>query len=118
MKSSNILFLVLIISCLFTKQIKAQDIKTEKTNLIKSEFVTAEFSITGMACQEGCANAIQKNIENLQGVKKAEVSYEKGFGIVLFDNTFASIEDITQIIEATKVKNYTYNVKTTTIIKD
>lgn len=93
------LFLVLISSTLSFSQ--------EKENALSTVVIT----ISGMACQEGCAEAINKNLNKLSGVKESEVSYETGKAIIQFDPTRIPIDSITHQITATKVKNYTYVIK-------
>ena len=57
-----------------------------------SEVQTEQFSesvvitIEGMACQEGCADTIQANLEKLSGVIAAEVSFANEKANVDFDS--------------------------------
>ena len=115
MKNIQLLFLILIISCFCGNDIKGQDVKMEKETLVENKLITAEFTITGMACQEGCADVLQENIMGLLGVQKALISYEKAFAVILFDSKSVSIDDIVSVIKETKVKEYIYNVENITI---
>lgn len=78
----------------------------QQTNL-----TTVEITISGMACQEGCADAINENIKNLTGVQNSEVSFEIGKAIVSYDSLIIPIDSIKQKIIATKVKNYNYVIE-------
>jgi len=77
----------------------------------KNELSTVVITISGMACQEGCADAINRNLKKLEGVKESEVSYETGKAIIQYDSILIPIDSITHHITSTKVKNYTYVIK-------
>lgn len=59
--------------------------------------------ITGMTCG-GCAIATRKVLTRLDGVSKADVSYEKGNAVVTYDPAKTSAE---KMIAAIKTLGYT-----------
>lgn len=71
---------------------------------------TATITISGMACQEGCADKIAENLTKTEGVVSAEVSYETGEAIVQYDNLLITMDKIKQVITDTKVKEYVYSI--------
>ncbi|MFS4492427.1 heavy-metal-associated domain-containing protein [Maribacter sp. 2308TA10-17] len=84
---------------------------SNESMMLSDEKITAVITIDGMACQEGCANTISKNLLETDGVHMAEVSYETGKAIVQFDNSLLTINSLQKIITDTKVKDYIYVVK-------
>lgn len=69
----------------------------------------AEFNITGMTCSS-CEEHVKHEVNKLQGIVKAEVSYEKNNAVVNFDKTKTSLSDIKNAINSTG-----YSVIKTTI---
>ena len=55
------------------------------SNIEPQNLQTASFSISGMTCKMGCAATIEKNLNKLSGVQKAEVSFETQTAEVQFD---------------------------------
>ena len=55
-------------------------------------------NITGMHCGS-CAVGIQMMVSGLDGVKSAEVSYDKKIGVFEFDSSKANKEEIVKTIE-------------------
>jgi mercuric ion binding protein len=68
MKSFTSLFLLL----LFAASAFAKDVKTE-------------IKVSGMTCG-ACAVSVQSALAKVKGVKSAEVSHEKGFATVVYDD--------------------------------
>lgn len=60
----------------------------------------AKFKITGMTCS-GCAVSIQTELEKTEGVRRAEVSYERGEAIVDYDSKVITPEKIRDAINQT-----------------
>lgn len=69
----------------------------------------AEFNIKGMTCSS-CEEHVKHEMKKLQGIIKAEVSYEKNNAVVCFDKTKTSLTDIENAINSTG-----YSVTKTTI---
>ena len=57
-----------------------------------------ELKIEGMHCGS-CAVGIQMMVSSLDGVKSAEVSYDKKTGVFEFDSSKANKEEIVKTIE-------------------
>ncbi len=77
----------------------------------KSRFHCPAITIDGMAYQSGCADTIQKNLENLEGIRSADVSYEKGEAVVAFIPAKTNADEIRKTITKTMVKDYVYTIK-------
>jgi copper chaperone CopZ len=60
----------------------------------------AKFKITGMTCG-GCADTIKAALERTTGVHHAEVSYERGAGVVDYDSKVITPERIRDVINST-----------------
>jgi mercuric transport protein len=67
---------------------------------------TVTLRVEGMTCG-GCAIAARKVLERLDGVTKAEVSYEKQRAVVTYDPERVTVE---QMIAAVKKLGYTATV--------
>lgn len=111
----NKFYLLVAITFLFTTSIIAQDTTTENIEAVASHIQLATIEIEGMACQEGCADAIHKNLEMANGVLTTEVSYENKKAIISFDAELISATTLQKIITDTKVKDYQYSIKNITI---
>jgi len=107
----SLLVFFIIVGCASTK---AQQIAQKKLGA-NPDFIVATITIDGMACQAGCADVIQKNLESLEGVQSAEVSYDKGEAIVAFIPGKTNADEIRKTITNTKVKDYVYTIKSMNI---
>lgn len=76
----------------------------------KGNIQTAEFKISGMSCGS-CAPHVNREINKLTGIVKAETSYEKANTIVAFDKTKTSVQQIQQAIGQTGYKVTATKVK-------
>lgn len=56
---------------------------------------TVTLSVSGMTCP-ACPIAIKKVLSRVEGVEKAEVSYEKKEAVVTFDDAKTNIEALTK----------------------
>lgn len=97
--------------------IQAQDLPTIEKRTIEFTTTTAYVTVEGMACQEGCADAIAKNLEEIKGIQSAEVSFESGKAVINFDDAKIKIAEIEEVITNTKVKDYVYTV-TNSVLKN
>lgn len=59
--------------------------------------------VTGMTCG-GCVLGVRKVLTRLDGVEKADVSYEKGLATVTFDARKVTVE---QMVAAIRTLGYT-----------
>ena len=65
--------------------------------------VTTQIKVSGMTCQ-ACAVSVQKNLERTKGVKRAEVSSEKGLATVVYDDTQVNEQQLRVAIDKTGFK--------------
>lgn len=65
---------------------------------MESALKTKILHIGGMTCIN-CQNKIQKKLSNTAGIQKAEVCYNKGTAMVLYDTDIISLKDIHEIIK-------------------
>lgn len=63
---------------------------------------TATLSVPGMTCA-ACPITVKKALENVKGVEKTQVSFEKKEAVVTFDDAKTSVE---ALMEATKNAGY------------
>jgi periplasmic mercuric ion binding protein len=64
-------------------------------------------SVSGMTCA-GCATGVEKALQNVEGVQKTEVNYDKREAMVTYDDAMTGIEALTK---ATKRAGYPSAVK-------
>ena len=102
----SLLIFFLFVSCTSTKNQLA-----EKESRVNSDIASVTITIDGMACQEGCADAIQRNLVELEGIQSADVSYDKGEAVVAFILGKTNADEIQKTITNTKVKDYVYTIK-------
>lgn len=85
-------------------------VQTEVDNTdVEKRYTTAEFVIEGMLSETGCAETIQKNIENLEGVKSANVDFQTKRASVEYDKEKLSLDDLV-ITVTTSGDGETYSV--------
>ncbi|MDO6471171.1 heavy-metal-associated domain-containing protein [Maribacter sp. 1_MG-2023] len=110
----KVLFLFVTIFTLATNVSLAQEDATLPDEIENSSSSTILVGIDGMACQEGCADKISSNLMETEGVVSSEISFENKNGLITFDPTIISIEEIKAVITGTKVKDYVYTINTVT----
>lgn len=66
----------------------------------KSSIQTAEFTISGMTCT-GCEEHVKHEVNKLNGIVKADVSYQNGNAQVQFDNSKTNVAEIEKAINST-----------------
>ena len=106
----KVLFLFVTIFTLATNVSFAQEDDALPAEIINNIPNTVLVNIEGMACQEGCADKISSNLMETEGVVSSEISFENKNGLITFDPTIMTIEDIKAVITNTKVKDYTYTI--------
>lgn len=104
-KTVYLIFLLAFLSTFLTAQEAIENAG------IASEKITVTITIDGMACQEGCADTIAKNLKKTEGIYSAQVSYETTEAIVQFDSNLVTETIVKKVIADTKVKDYVYTVK-------
>jgi len=65
--------------------------------------VTRQIKVSGMTCQ-ACAVSVQKSLEKTKGVKRAEVTSEKGIAAVTYDDSQVSEQQLRDAINKTGFK--------------
>ena len=65
--------------------------------------VTIEIKVSGMRCQ-ACAVTLQKSLEKVEGVKRADVSSDKGLATVVYDDAKANEQQLRDAIDKTGFK--------------
>ncbi len=75
---------------------------------------TVKFNINGMTCTN-CSNRIEKKLCNTSGVQNAEVSYNLGKAVVIYDKNKISIAELITAIETLGYKATVGNLKQDTI---
>ena len=106
----KVLFLFVTIFTLATNVSLAQEDTTLPAEIVNSISNTVLVNIDGMACQEGCADKISSNLMETEGVVSSEISFENKNGLISFDPTIVTIEEVKAVIINTKVKDYTYTI--------
>lgn len=119
----HILLLVLIatfaVSCKndAKPEVKTVDVETEITKELDPDatYVKAEFTIEGMTCAIGCAATIQKKITKMDGVKSANVDFEKNLAMVEYNDAKVTPQSLTDAVS--KVSN-TYKVSDMQVVEN
>ena len=94
---------------------QAQDNTLAPTATEVAKSITAIVEIDGMACQEGCADAIRAHLKDVKGVSHAAVSFVDKSATIHFDPTVTSMANIEKVITDTKVKAYVYTIRKVTL---
>ena len=71
--------------------------------LAMAKEVTTEIKVSGMTCQ-ACAISVQKSLEKVKGVKRAEVSSDRGIAKIEYDDAQASEQQLRDAINKTGFK--------------
>lgn len=114
MRKNIVAFLIVIL--LNGINLQAQDSKTIKQTSEVLESVN--FTINGMACQEGCADAISANLKKVSGVYFAEVSFSTRLATIEYNANVVSVDSLKSVITNTKVKEYIYTIEEEVLIED
>lgn len=69
---------------------------------------SVEIIVSGMRCQRGCADGIDKKLKTVPGILKSKTNIETGICKVTFDDQKINIENILDIIAE---KGYTAKLK-------
>ncbi|RZJ31202.1 MAG: heavy-metal-associated domain-containing protein [Flavobacterium sp.] len=71
-----------------------------KTEAPVGKIETASFNIEGMTCAIGCAKTIESKLSKMDGVKSANVDFDKKTATVEFDSAKQSPEKLAVAVEA------------------
>ncbi|MFZ1704512.1 MAG: heavy-metal-associated domain-containing protein [Saprospiraceae bacterium] len=74
--------------------------QTQKVNkteqVVKSQ--TVELNVTGMSCQKGCADGIDKKLKSTEGIIKSKTSFDKSTSKIQFDPSKINVQQIIALI--------------------
>jgi len=93
--------ILLIASCEKKEEEKNVEAKTTKKNELSAavDLKKVALNIEGMTCEIGCARTIQSKLSKTEGVKFAEVNFEKKKGIIEYDASKVSEKEIVAVVE-------------------
>ncbi|MBK6362453.1 MAG: heavy-metal-associated domain-containing protein [Saprospiraceae bacterium] len=95
MKTKWVVFLFFLFSFLMvgnTGYSQSEQI-TKKESTAKSS-KKIELKISGMSCQKGCADGIDKKLRLTEGIIKSKTSFEKSKSVITFNPLKISVEEI------------------------
>ena len=90
--------LILTIMMVFPTFMIAQKVSDQKVQA-SHKIERATLSVTGMSCQKGCADGIDKQLMKTYGIVKSKTSFDKSKTEVSFDPQIITLEQIMTIIE-------------------
>jgi Cu+-exporting ATPase len=103
---NNLLLIPLLIILAFTScKNKVENESLNNNNSVESEKLAEMdvrkigLNIEGMTCEIGCARTIQSKLSKTEGVKFAEINFEKKNGIVEYDANKVSEKEIVNVVE-------------------
>lgn len=93
-------FVALLAMIFVSNNSYAQSSKTPiKTELTQANIISAEITVSGMTCQMGCANGIDRKLKTIEGVIESKTLLDTGICKVTFDKTKISLPEILQVIK-------------------
>jgi len=98
---SLLCIIVVLNSCEKRTENKSIDTKSTQKNELSADadLKKVALNIEGMTCEIGCARTIQSKLSKTEGVKFAEVNFEKKSGIVEYDANKISEKQIVSVVE-------------------
>lgn len=112
----KILILFITIFTISTSASFAQEGETLANEILVGNSTTILLTIEGMACQEGCADKISSNLMETEGVVSSDINFKNKSGLITFDPSIITTEEVKKIITDTKVKDYSYSITSTKTI--
>ncbi len=99
MKIKVLLFSILFLAFACQNAPKEEkDVETSKTEDVeKINVQTVQFAISGMTCT-GCENAIQKTINEFDGVYSSKADHQDGIALIEVDSVKVDLQKIEQAI--------------------
>jgi len=91
-----------------TNALLAMVLTTSMASTIQTNFKTTTIQVAGMSCG-GCAAAVKHALTQIDGIREARVSYEKGEAVVTYDSTKITPEAIAHSAEQ-KLPGYKFAV--------
>lgn len=94
-------FIVLFFMGVTSSAVYAQNTPAKKTTekVAQESIVSAELSVSGMTCQIGCADGIDRKLKKTAGIISSSTKLETGICKVSFDKTKITVPEIIQIIK-------------------
>ncbi len=105
MRSIKAVLVLLVVTLLFTSCKENTGENDESNNAVQIEqssevdLKRIALNIEGMTCEIGCARTIQSKLSKTEGVKFAEIHFEKKNGIVEYDANKVSEKEIVNVVE-------------------
>jgi len=90
---------LLFVSCKTNVEEKEKDTATKSEKILTADLKKVAINIEGMTCEIGCARTIQSKLSKTEGVKFAEVNFEKKTGVVEYDANKVSEKEIVKVVE-------------------
>ncbi len=92
--------LFLTISCKETaNEVKNESKKPEISQIAPENLQNAKFKVSGMTCEVGCAQMIQKKLTEMEGMQQAQINFETEIATLSYDKTKQTPESITAMVE-------------------
>jgi Cu+-exporting ATPase len=112
-----IILSLMVISCKNEVQPETKTVEIEQTSMVKemdenAVIAKAEFNIDGMSCAIGCARIIEKNLNEMEGVKTAKVDFDKKMAMVEYDEAKVNTNSLEATVTNTSDKYSVNNMKT------
>lgn len=92
-------FLVIAIFTFFHQGIALGQNKTTVSSTAQSNVKKVELAVTGMSCQKGCADGIDKKLNMTYGIVKSKTYFEKEKSVITYDPAIISVPEIIKIIK-------------------
>jgi copper chaperone len=69
------------------------------SSVYQSNVKKVELAVTGMSCQKGCADGIDKKLNMTYGIVKSKTYFEKEKSVITYDPAIISVPEIIKIIK-------------------
>ncbi|HAQ39009.1 MAG TPA: cation transport ATPase [Saprospirales bacterium] len=101
LKTLGLLFVVFVSVNLVSPVISLSQTakKTETKKAGKSSIKSVELAVSGMTCQKGCADGIDKKLRKTAGIRESKTVQKTGTSKIIFDASVISVKEIIKIIE-------------------
>lgn len=121
------LIMIFIVNCKNDKSAEIKTVEVEHASTssahVKSKevdpdatYAKAEFTVSGMTCEIGCAKTIEKKLAMMDGVSSAKVDFERKLAMVeynenkvnptLLEQTVTSVAKVYEVSDMKKVDNF------------
>ena len=112
-KLAQILTLIVGFTCFTNISLIAQNSTENSSSVQKTETIKAlKLTVTGMTCQLGCADGLDKIFSETKGILKSKTTFKNSSSEISYDSKIISEKEIISII-----KKKGYNSEVTNNIK-